>query len=89
MNRVEILETRCLLAKIVNVPPDNVEVVSFENNCVNPMFIVPYEKQWEFGISFEKKPTSVEILKVLDEFIGTGKEWLEEDGYFFDEEDIL
>ena len=86
MNKKEILETRCLLANIINSPPDNIEVINFNRVNGDPMFVIPYANMWDFCISFEKKPTKKQILRIIDEFLQVGEEWMDEeyDQYYDD-----
>lgn len=79
MTEKDSLLTRCMIAKVINIPPDDIDVIKLVKE---ELFLVPYDNKWEFGISFDSVPTESDILLVIDNFKDVGEEWL-------DEEDLL
>lgn len=77
MTEKECLSTRCLLARLIDIPPDDIRIIDFNEG--DNLFLVPYDNEWEFGVSFEQLPTETEILLIIESFKEIGNEWLEED----------
>ena len=84
MNREDILETRCLIAFVANVPPDNIEVVHLVDIKNIILFCIPYkicEKEYELVTTFDEKPTIKDISEQINFLIDAGLEISEKDEY--------
>lgn len=75
----EIQETRCMIARIANIPPDDITVtdLGISGNILFNVFLK--ESGWNYGIFFSSKPTISYIEDVMREFNKESEKWAKED----------
>lgn len=86
MNEKEILETRCILARIIDIPPDDIDVFKMQflvddTEDDKIIFDMPYENGtslWHLGLSFDHTPSLDEAKNSIDTLISTMKDLEEE-----------